>query len=50
MAIQSNQDTIDLDRELARTAAIGLAVWVGITLAVVALLMLSGDVLTSLFV
>ena len=49
MATQAH-DPLEIDRTNTGTAVIGLFVWLAITLAVVALLMLSGDVLVSVFV
>lgn len=50
MSTTGSHDPVEIDRENARRAAIGLGVWLTITLAVVFLLLLFGDSLTGVFV
>ncbi|WP_226480043.1 hypothetical protein [Natrinema amylolyticum] len=50
MSVESNSDVIDEERRMARTTAIGLGVWLALTLAAVILLLAFGDALSSLFV
>jgi hypothetical protein len=50
MSTQVNSDTIDEDRRMARTTAIGLGVWLAVTVAAVILLLVFGDAISGLFV
>ena len=50
MSTTDSHDPIDIDRENARRTAIGLGVWLTLTLAAVVLLLLFGDAITSLLV
>ena len=50
MSTDTTHDPLPVDRENARLAAIGLVVWIVITLAVVGLLLVFGDVISGLFV
>ncbi|WP_436344934.1 hypothetical protein [Natronorubrum sp. FCH18a] len=50
MSTSDPHDPLDIDRRNARTAAIGLGVWLAITFAVVILLLLFGSTLTAIFV
>ncbi|WP_254765096.1 hypothetical protein [Natrinema marinum] len=50
MSTNANSTVIDEEREMARTTAIGLGVWLAVTVAAVVLLLLFGDSISSLFV
>lgn len=50
MTTDSSHDPLPVDRENARLAAIGLGVWMAITVAVVVLLLLFGGAISGLFV
>ncbi|WP_408957345.1 hypothetical protein [Natrinema sp. 74] len=50
MSAETSSDVIDEERDMARTTAIGLGVWLAVTMAAVVLLLLFGDVISSLLV
>jgi hypothetical protein len=50
MSTNTGSDVVDEERRMARTTAIGLGVWLILTLVAVALLLLFGDGISSLFV
>ncbi len=50
MSTEAGSNITDNDRRMARKTAIGLGVWLAITLAAVLLLLLLGDGIASLFV
>lgn len=50
MATNASHDPLTIDRTNARLAAIALAVWMAITLAVVGLLLAFGPSISALFV
>lgn len=50
MSTKSNADIVDEDRQMAKTTAIGLGMWLALTMAAVVLLLLFGDAISSLFV
>ena len=50
MSTNPSRDIAEVDRELLQTAAIGLAVWLAVTMLAVAFLFLFGETLTNLFV
>ncbi|WP_254864279.1 hypothetical protein [Halovivax gelatinilyticus] len=50
MATDSAHDPLSIDRENARLAAIGLGVWLAITLAAVVLLWVFGPSVSGLFI
>ncbi|MDS0475842.1 hypothetical protein [Natrinema sp. 1APR25-10V2] len=50
MSTNTNAEVIEKERSMARTTAIGLGVWLAVTVAAVVLLLLFGDVISSLFV
>ncbi|ELZ12364.1 hypothetical protein NP511_15560 [Natrinema thermotolerans] len=50
MSTDTGSDITGNDKRMARTTAIGLGVWLAITVAAVVLLLLLGDAISSLFV
>ncbi|WP_195893024.1 hypothetical protein [Halopiger djelfimassiliensis] len=50
MSTDDAGSSIDVDRRMARTTAIGLGVWLTLTFAAVLLLLLFGGTLASVFV
>ncbi|ELY67525.1 hypothetical protein [Natrinema versiforme] len=50
MSTKANSDALDEERQMAKTTAVGLGVWLALTVAAVVLLLLFGDVISSLFV
>ncbi|WP_226007688.1 hypothetical protein [Natrinema salinisoli] len=50
MSTKANSDIVNEERQMARTTAIGLGVWLALTIAAVVLLLVFGDAISSLFV
>ncbi|WP_164721993.1 hypothetical protein [Haloterrigena salifodinae] len=50
MSTTGSHDPVDIDRENARRAAVGLGIWLMLTMAAVLLLLLFGSSITSLLV
>ncbi|MDF9744190.1 hypothetical protein [Natrinema salsiterrestre] len=50
MSTKSNSEIVHEERRMARTTAIGLGVWLALTIAAVVLLLAFGDAISSLFV
>ncbi|WP_339102855.1 hypothetical protein [Haloterrigena salinisoli] len=50
MSTTDSHDPVDIDRENARRTAVGLGIWLTLTLAAVLLLLLFGSFITGLFV
>ncbi|THE63262.1 hypothetical protein D8Y22_19045 [Salinadaptatus halalkaliphilus] len=45
-----DHDAVAIDREMARTAAAGLGIWLALTFTAVGLLLVFGDPISSVFV
>lgn len=50
MSLDTTHDPLEIDRENARLAAIGLGIWLAITAAVIVLLLQFGPALSGIFV
>ncbi|MBZ6494136.1 hypothetical protein [Natrinema longum] len=50
MATETSSGIGDEERQMARTTAIGLGIWLALTIAAVVSLLLFGDAISSLFV
>ncbi|SEH16123.1 hypothetical protein SAMN04487967_2446 [Natronorubrum sediminis] len=50
MSTSDPHKPLEIDRRNARTTALGLGIWLALTVAVVVLLLLFGTVLTGIFV
>lgn len=50
MTASGRHDPLSVDRRMAKTTAVGLGIWLAITLAVVVLLLTFGSALTGVLV